>query len=163
MMRSRWLTQCDILNITSTESDILINIIFGWCWPVSGPPLRSKTYDSLKEKQPEWYPRFTCAISLFLPNQRNLIFGNAKRLSNKGTKLTFCQHYCGVHFINCVQNPLITILGFGNQPYFTTNIWLCTTHDQMKLRIVKCNNSHHAPASELRSDRKLFISALRWL
>lgn len=42
--------------------------------------------------------------------------------------LTFRQHYCGVHFVNCVQNSLITILGFWDQPYFTANVRFCRTH-----------------------------------
>lgn len=45
MVRSWRLTERDILNVTSSESDILVNVIFGWRRSVGGSPLRPKTFD----------------------------------------------------------------------------------------------------------------------
>lgn len=45
MVRPWVFTECDVLNITATESDVVVHIISGWCWSVSGSSLRSKTLD----------------------------------------------------------------------------------------------------------------------
>lgn len=45
VVRSRRLTERDILNVTSSERDILVNVIFGRRRSVGGAPLRPKTFD----------------------------------------------------------------------------------------------------------------------
>ena len=49
VVRSWSFTQCDVLNITSPESDVLIDVVFGWRWSIGGSSLRSKTLDWMSQ------------------------------------------------------------------------------------------------------------------